>query len=377
MPRVIENMTLTDAEATAWVFGAGASVPYDVPVQARLLQRFANMEPPGGVAFRERLDVLREKVASHCRSVQPGLAMTDGELSLEEVFAAHELVVGNRRASVDQRHAAEEAIVDLREAVRRATYVYGRGDALKWRPHERDGAESPYAELIEKLFPLNGWEKAVGRHVLITFNYDINLDRCLIRLRNHVDVDLDYGVTVSNDRCHDRGAPDFAAPRPDRAVLLLRTHGSLNWVRCWACHALFATLDRHADVREDAECWACGRSRLDYVLVHPSYLRTYDDPIIQLVWGRCQEELCRANRWVFIGYSLPPADVHFRELLRDCLQERERRGLNTEIVLVGRGPMNDANFAALSRVYETLFTTRLVVWNATERGFAGFVRVIR
>ena len=66
-------------------------------------------------------------------------------------------------------------------------------------------------ELIEKLFPLNGWEKAVGRHVRITFPLR-HQSRSLSDpfLRNHVDVDLDYGVTVSNDRCHDRGAPDFA-----------------------------------------------------------------------------------------------------------------------------------------------------------------------
>jgi hypothetical protein len=110
---------------------------------------------------------------------------------------------------------------------------------------------------------------------------------------------------------------------------------------------------------------------MDYVLVHPSYYRRYDNPVLQLVWGRRYEELTKAARWVFIGYSLPPVDVHFRELLRDSLRVRKAEGLETEIVLVGRA---GANHAKLVGTYEALFEADLAVWNATPEGFSEFVR---
>src|SRR5207249_4662370 len=138
-----------------------------------------------------------------------------------------------------------------------------------------------------------------------------NLDRCALNLRESADRDVDYGIPLANARC--AGAPDFGTPRGERSLLLLRTHGALNWIRCRACHSVFSTLSRQQEIPEQFLCYACGEPRMGYILVHPSYSRRYDDPILQLVWGRMHEELIRADRWVFIGYSLPPADFHFRE----------------------------------------------------------------
>jgi hypothetical protein len=364
------RLSLADADRTAWIFGAGASVPYDVPVQAYLLDHFMRIRK--GPRFERNLDQLRRAVGAHCRRVLPGLAMDDAQLSLEEVFAAYELARSDRRSTEPERRFADAALRDLRDAVRYATFVFGPGNAHKFRPHDRAGTPSPYAELLEHTYPSDGTAaRAVGRHAFVTFNYDINLDRCMINLREAagVDVDLDYGVTLSNARCP--GAPTFDVPRPERSALLLRMHGGLNWVRCWACHSIFTTVNKHADVREGKHCWACRRERIEHVIVHPSYLRAYDDPIIQLVWGRCQEELLRSDRWVLIGYSLPSADVHFRELLRDCLRQRGAR--RTEIVMVGR---RDKNFETTVQTYEWLFERSLRVWDATRGGFVDFVRAI-
>jgi hypothetical protein len=290
-------------------------------------------------------------------------------------FADTPLALREPRSSQEERQNAEKALKDLGDALRQATMVFGRGDAKYWKPHNRNGTPSPYAELLEKLFPEDGWEQALRRHKLVTFNYDINLDRCLLNLRDAIRVDLDYGIPLANSRSH--GAPDFNPPTPGQSVLLLRMHGALNWLRCMACLSCFTTVDRHAHAKEANVCWSCGRNRLEYILVYPSYLRTYTDPLIQLTWGRCQEELVRAERWVFIGYSLPTADVHFRELLRDCLRIREARDMKTSVVLVGKGPKDTQAFVEQLATYKRLFETspaELLVWEPTDQGFSDFVK---
>jgi len=371
-----DRISLSEFTRTVWVFGAGASVvePYKVPTQYRLLSHFANMTRPGPDQYQKNLDALRQSVRAHCKAVQPGLQMEDPRLSLEEVFSAYELAILEKRSSPDAARQAERALADLREALRLATQVYGPGTLKKWMPHGRGTVRSPYAELLERLVPLTSGSEI--RHVLVTMNYDINLDRCIINLRKaRPDHDLDYGISLSNYR-FEESAPEFEPPRGGSSTLLLRLHGALNWIRCWACHSIFTTVNKHAYVTETDKCWACGRNRLDYILVHPSFLRRYDDPILQIVWGRFQEELVRADRWVFVGYSLPAPDVHFRELMRDCIRVRKERGMATEVLMVGLGPTDREDWKNTVASYSAVCVDNLAVWNATSGGFSDFVQCI-
>jgi hypothetical protein len=296
--------------------------------------------------------------------------MIDKRLSLDEVFSAYELRRTELRSTTTESSAAATAFDNLIEALRHAMQVFGRGDAKKWKPHERGGKPSPYAELLERLLPKG--TSSVPSHALVTFNYDVCLDRCLINLRDSpADYDLDYGIQFSNARC--LKAPPFETPRPERSILALRTHGSLNWRRCRACHSVFTTLSKQTAIPDDFKCYACGRQRMDYVLVHPSFNRRYDDPLLQIVWGRMFEEFVKSDRWVLIGYSLPSADFHFRELLRDSLTARDSKGMATEVVLVGR---KDDAFTRLVESYRWLFENHLKVWRPTTGGFADFVKTL-
>jgi hypothetical protein len=223
--------------------------------------------------------------------------------------------------------------------------------------------------LLERLYP-SGTTAGDG-HVLVTFNYDINLDRCVINLlRSESDLDIDYSVQFANSRCGGPDLPHFHAPRPG-AVLLLRPHGGLTWFRCLACRSVFTTLGHQRQIVADTTCSACGAQRVDYVLVHPSYSRKYDDPLLTSIWGRTYEELVRSDRWVFVGYSLPPADFHFRALLRHALDVRGRKSEPTTIVMVGVSRIPE--FEKTVATYSAMFHERLRVWQATANGFADFV----
>jgi hypothetical protein len=53
-------------------------------------------------------------------------------------------------------------------------------------------------------------------------------------------------------------------------------------------------------------------------IVHPSYSREYGHNFLSVIWDRVRNELQEAKIWVFIGYSLPEADMYFQYLLRRC-----------------------------------------------------------
>ena len=365
-----KQLQLSGANRTIWIFGAGASSPkpYSVPAQQNMLKEFFTRGFPGQDARQQTIANLKEQAKSDCKFVLPG---ADPEsVSLEEVFSAYEIMLSEPRTPEDVRITAREALERLKRAIQYSTYTFGRGDSKKWRPHNRGSVRSPYAELLEKLHP-QGNNIGVKAHAFVTFNYDINLDRCLINLKGVTGVDIDYGIPMANERTP--SSPAWKNPNNGNSSLLLRTHGALNWIRCDACYSLFTTVSSHANVTDASRCWACGSENIDYVLVHPSYLREYTDPIIQLIWGRCQEELVLSDRWVFIGYSLPLADVHFRELLRHCHRSRVKAEKETDIVLIGRKQkdgsiINKSVYAS----YHSLFGRDIRVWEATDGGFSDF-----
>jgi len=155
-------------------------------------------------------------------------------------------------------------------------------------------------------------------------------------------------------------------------------HGGLNWKRCLACQALFTTISSHANVLPREKCRMCGSERLDHVIVPPSFTRHYIDPVLQTIWGRLLEELRTADRWVFIGYSLPPADVHLRTLLRHAFNMRSTAGEKTSIYWIGfKGSEADKGWLSLGERFFHLFGDKAIAWEKAEEGFSGFVREMK
>ena len=367
-----DEFFLSKADKTIWVFGAGASFskPYNVPIQANLLETFTKIKPPGSGKIRDEFEKLKKSVEDACKIILPGAALKN--VTLEEVFSAFEIQSQANWATDDKKAMSRTAISDLRRMLVLTTGVRGRGNALKYKPHKRNNGTSPYAELLEKLFPVKCKNDVIRAHVLVTMNYDINLDRCLLNMRDSKcgGIDLDYGVEFADYRL----SGSFERPGP-RCVLLLRLHGGLNWKRCLACQALYTTVSSHANVLPRETCRMCGSERLDHVIVHPSFTRQYVDPVLQIVWGRLLEELRSADRWVFIGYSLPPADVHLRSLLRHAFNMRTDAGKKTSVFWVGyRKSPDDDNWLNLGERFFHLFGNKAVAWEKAEEGFLGFVR---
>jgi len=125
---------------------------------------------------------------------------------------------------------------------------------------------------------------------------------------------------------------------------VVKIHGSVNWLYCDNCRRLFwfspeapndVCLQLLSRVEAEGlgfhvkECgkWLCGicrTVRLTTRLATFSYLKALDFPMFERSWQTAERLLRDAEKWVFIGYSLPAADYEFKFLLKRVQLARER-----------------------------------------------------
>src|ERR1035437_2739089 len=143
---------------------------------------------------------------------------------------------------------------------------------------------------------------------VVSFNWDLILDQLLFKgeLRRQ-----NYGL----------------APNLGRGPLLLKPHGSLNWYEKPVVEPVSA--DKRVKLfssEEDDECIEAflpprgikskvGR-RYTPLIVPPTYLKDFNRPIFRRLWNHCTNVLSTPKKLVFLGYSLPAADLHAQFIFR-------------------------------------------------------------
>jgi hypothetical protein len=150
----------------------------------------------------------------------------------------------------------------------------------------------------------------------VSLNYDILIDNAL---ETQGSTGIDYGVPFSNHANAVRGA----------AVPLLKLHGSLNWLYCPTCNALdhypeqkvaaHLPIDPHRGV-----CSRCQEPRVP-ILIPPTFFKVMSNIFLQQIWKQTEDELRRAARIIFCGYSFPDADLHVKYLLKRAEVNRNDR----------------------------------------------------
>jgi len=153
---------------------------------------------------------------------------------------------------------------------------------------------------------------------------------------------------------------------------IVKIHGSINWLYCDNCRQLFwvppsesktianqiirshdfsriiALLPNKRNLLEgvmgrqrrypEVRCICSEKVALGTRIATFSYRKALDLPLFQKSWLAAEELLRLATRWVFIGYSLPPADYEFKYLLKRTQLSLAKR---PEIVLITGGKKSD------------------------------------
>jgi hypothetical protein len=186
--------------------------------------------------------------------------------------------------------------------------------------HSLDVVSDSYSPVYE------GFVRALSNgDSVISLNYDIAVDNALLeRLYETAQASVDYGLRVRYSyqagKYGERLGP----------VPLLKLHGSLNWLYCPECNALDVT-EGHKGVYvvfkkgEGCKCMECQKASYEAILITPSFVRSSANGLLVSVWKRAEQAVAKAERLVFIGYSLPDADVDLRSMLTKGLYNNAKR----------------------------------------------------
>ena len=225
---------------------------------------------------------------------------------------------------------------------------------------------NPHQVLFERIYQSFGEFPTV-----LSLNYDIIADNTLLQL---------------SDLTGQRGFADFGCDIATEsyrknltATLLLKLHGSLNWLYCAACHRMDVALSQSerdtikvfpGDVWLEKRfgltlCRTC-KSQTGSVMITPTYRKDYRNPHVARIWYEAERALRNARRVIFIGYSLPEDDVEVIYLLK-----RGLHGLPAENITVVEMKSKSGQHLNVARRYRQIFGDG-IDWHAT--GFAGWLK---
>ena len=292
----------------AFILGAGASCPIIPPQRDLVLQLWQKTTKPYEPGFPiNRLWPARAYLRRTFPGLKKGVAPTfEDVLGPLEISEAEEYWYHFAGRDLKGRLVTNQQVLDALDTW--ISYVLDP-PSLPRRPGD-DGfaplfgpgknATCVYAKLVDVLRETS----LIGSTLFISMNYDILLDRCLIAAGHPPN----YQVEA------------FLDP-PAKAVgtiPVFKLHGSLNWRVCEQCHVL---IDLQFDsVWPASICGTCGSQRARPMLIRPTVLKDFKHRVWKEVWKWTGRELAKAEHWVFIGYSLPLADVWMLRLLTQSVR---------------------------------------------------------
>jgi hypothetical protein len=294
-------------DTTVIVFGAGATKDCGGPLTNEIL--------PEALASDPTLIQQQEAIALLTKFLDDRFLPT-AQSKKPQDYPALPLLLSLLDTAIDRKEPLgfewpPEKLAEVRQAVEAAVFA-----VLDFRSPQAEA--SSYARLLELAYPAPQSEAAV-----ISLNYDMILDVAMFDLCNQRKPESvpSYGCDIKTEGYQSK----------ERWGALLKIHGSINWMYCFQCHHLeigwstrrgfprrighlfFRSLDDQYSHR--AQCPEC-QTRLRPILITPSHRKDYRNPHLARIWYEAERALQRANRVIFVGYSLPDDDVEVVYLLK-------------------------------------------------------------
>jgi hypothetical protein len=327
---------MTPVSTTVVFLGAGASRASGGPTTDEILPKILASQKNGLLA-----DFLREQFhVTEPTGQFPGLplfmSLLDTALDRRQDFHTN----WNAQRVAELRQAVEFGIFDVLE------------EGLQKAPTD------DHFTMLTKVYPNE-------QPCVITTNYDLIADSAVMFL--------------SDSRTPEGAVPDyrsgiatqFYGAVPERFGVVLKLHGSLNWLYCGNCQRLelgksssrfylkilsrmFGPELRSSLMADGQPCSLTCPTKLRPLLVAPTHLKNYRNPHLARVWYEAERVLRGATRTIFIGYSLPEDDVEVVYLLKRGLAHLPPH----QITVVDYAKDGDAASLTEHRVgrrYRTLF----------------------
>jgi len=353
-------------QQTVLFLGAGASKALGYPVTAeilagvleRLKQRTLfpslNVVYPltGEHAQVNSAGFLPDAMAvleTELKALFPGILMSADKPQITEVLSLLDHLIFTGTAAVPR--FPRERLARLRALLERAVAT------IVTEPEgTRDVAHRALVERLVRWLVDESAKPGPQKHriTVITTNYDLAVEKPLVAaiMNRHGPNRIDYGFSWRDPFEYEVGEEVVRLRPTDPAVAFFKLHGSINWLRCPLCehvylnglgpifHQAFASR-----MREESTC-SCHHWPLGTLLVAPSMIRDIRDPNLLSIWQAALEAMRRAERWVVVGYSLPPEDLGLRSLFLRASRARSSP-LAVEIYEHGNRPEVEARYRLL------------------------------
>lgn len=326
-----------DKPGTVFIFGAGASYPDGVPLQADIIPKILKDKDP-----QLRMSQVSKRIK---RFLTRNFSHNGQYPSLEEVFGFMDFFINND-INLSKEWDKQELLRIKADLSKVLHYIISKSTSNS----------NNFLLFWEKIKEKN---PEVG---VITTNYDTLMDESFDRI--YPQCLIDYCIDFINYRYPDEITPfdwwiDPKKPTnvfnngiPTR-IKLIKIHGSLSWKYCNCCgqvaltpwqHQINLKLDSYESFLDTqvSECPFDG-NRLSSLIQVPTHLKTNTNYIFVKLYDEAAFLVRNSNQLVFIGYSFPEADVHIRALVRRCFSERGR------IIVINKSRAKD-----LRHRYETL-----------------------
>ncbi len=335
---MIQTSSTDVSGKTVFFFGAGASKSDDAPLTTELLLKAID---------QYKTD---ERIIKVKKFIHDFFSVSIFDPDQKEIFPTFEEVltpidIGLLRAEEFSSEYNVDKLAELRDNL---TYSICKvlSDSLR-------GKGQHHNTFVSKLFgvPYEPRDITFCKNVaFISTNYDILLDNQLADLRDsEFDIDLDYGINFRNFGI------DWKRPRFDNSVLLFKLHGSLNWLFCPTCNSIKITPYQKGVMKiwTDFEVCEEDNSRQRPLIIPPTYQKVYSNAYLSQIWLRAEHILRTASHVVFIGYSLPEADIHIKYLLKKSLFKGNCCKPKCRITVIDKKGKNSTSDEALR--YKRLF----------------------
>ncbi|MDX2109646.1 MAG: SIR2 family protein [Verrucomicrobiota bacterium] len=310
----------TDAKKVI-ILGAGASAADGAPLQAGLFRKYAeiiqrpkSITPSSEGELRTFFDYLwgvdidsTNLATAHFPTFEEVLGLLEMANARGEFFKGFGgLHTEATRAQEMRAHLVQLIALVLDEAL----------------THTKD----THTSLITNMKKLGWMDKAS----FLSFNYDLLVDNSL-----HASLggDPDYAVSFRSG----------SSPTGSSHPVLLKLHGSLNWLFCPTCNQLdYYPLQKIVAtiVREPWQmtCDTCKEPRVP-ILIPPTFFKVMSNFYLQQIWHNAEKTLRDANHLIFCGYSFPDADIHFKYLLKRAeINQPEHSSNYLEVFIINEHP---------------------------------------
>lgn len=308
----------------ALILGSGFSAEAGLPTTSKLASSF--LETPRNGALTEELEKHISGILAKFWQDIFGYRSQGALPSFEDHFTILDLAA-NAGHQLGKDYTPKKLRAIRRISIHRIFQIL---DAT----YRAGSAIGPFLEKLRGAFDVS----------IVTLNWDIVTERVLEGVR--------YGIRTEPLL----GSDTF---ENSNGVLLLKVHGSSNWVYCDSCRRVYSGADKSALhlrtflEKEDFElfgvppssvqdalgndegrmCPHCG-NRMGGRVATFSYRKALSIDAFHTIWDLAHRELTDARIWLFVGYSMPEADFEFRYLLKSAqLGRKERREWTCKVIL--------------------------------------------